>query len=222
MSLKPFAGMKIFLQTRDAIDFSAYSSNISVPFALISRSNLAELTPCPKSEQQEAYVAAYTLILQNKYLVGWYGTNKVVQHPKLIALPLGPKWQWASVSFHGENVRKARVSKLLSHYGLNVMHNFYGKKRQDLLYVSMTKGSSDLSHYAPWRGSRRKAAQVARENIPVAKETIKFEDIHTLSHAKGCEDMEAFEKQLIRLQHYKFVLSPPGLAPDAHRPGRHS
>ena len=38
-----------------------------------------------------------------------------------------------------------------------------------------------------------------------------------LSYAKGCEDMEAFEKHLIRLQHYKFVLSPPGLAPDAHR-----
>ena len=83
----------------------------------------------------------------------------------MIALPLGAKWQWHSTGFHGEDENTGVVPKLLSYYALDVMYNFYGKKRDRLIYLSMTESSSDNANYAPWPGSRRKAAQALRSNF---------------------------------------------------------
>ena len=216
--LYAFAGVKIFLHATDVVDFSKASSSIRSPFVLITRSNLDELIPYPDSNRHQEHISAYTTILEHRQLVGWYGSNKVLQHPKLTALPLGPKWQWHSTKFHGEDDNKAITSKLLSYYGLDVMYNFYGKKRDRLIYLSMTESSSDNAKYAPWRGSRRKAAQALRSNFPTAIEsTISFDKQPLISNVKSCEGRRELEQYLIELQHYKFVLSPAGNGPDAHR-----
>lgn len=54
------------------------------------------------------------------------------------------------------------VSKLLSYYALDVSCNFYGRKRDRLIYASMTEDSSDNANYAPWRGARQNAAQALK------------------------------------------------------------
>ena len=200
------------------MDFSDASSKIQVPFVLITRSNLDELIPYPDSDKRESFLAAYTAVLEHKQLIGWFGSNKVLQHPKLTALPLGAKWQWHSTAFHGEDDNKALTSKLLSYYGLDVMYNFYGRKRDRLIYLSMTEGSSDNANYAPWRGSRRKAAEALRANFPTASEaSMNFDKHPMISNMKTCEGRRDQEQYLLELQHYKFVLSPPGNGPDAHR-----
>lgn len=217
-TLKAFSGIKIFLHAADVVEFSKISGSITSPFVLLTRSNLDELVPYPDSDRREDYVPSYTTILEHKQLVGWYASNKVTQHPKLTAVPLGPKWQWHSTAFHGEDTTKALVSKLLSYYALDVMYNFYGKKRDRLIYVSMTEGSSDNANYAPWRGSRRKAAQALRENFFDSLEAdIELDRQPMISNLKGCDGHPELEKYLIQLQHYKFVLSPAGNGPDAHR-----
>ena len=216
--LQTFTGVKIFLHAGDVMEFSKASSSITTPFVLITRSNLDELIPYPDSDRQAQFLSTYTSILEHKQLVGWYGSNKVLQHPKLTALPLGAKWQWHSTEFHGEDENKALVSKLLSYYGLDVMYNFYGKKRNRLIYLSMTESSSDNANYAPWRGSRRKAAQSLRSNFPSATESaLTFDKQPMISNVKACEGRRELEQYLIELQHYKFVLSPAGNGPDAHR-----
>lgn len=216
--LKAFSGIKIFLHAADVNEFSKVSSSIKAPFVLLTRSNLDELVPYPDSDRREDYVPSYTTILEHEQLVGWYASNKVISHPKLIALPLGAKWQWHSTAFHGEDVTKALVSKLLSYYALDVMYNFFGKKRDRLIYVSMTEGSSDNANYAPWRGSRREAAQALREHFPDSPEADVYMDRQPMiSNLKGCDGHPELEKYLIQLQHYKFVLSPAGNGPDAHR-----
>lgn len=213
-----FAGVKIFLHPKDVKEFSKASSSIMKPFVLITRSNLDELVPYPDSDRHAEYLSAYTTILEHKQLVGWYGSNKVLQHPKLTALPLGPKWQWQSTDFHGEDENKGLVSKLLSYYALDVMYNFYGKKRDRLIYLSMTESSSDNANYAPWRGSRRKAAQALRSNFPAATDlATNVGNQPMISNVKGCGGRLELEQYLIELQHYKFVLSPAGNGPDAHR-----
>ena len=216
--LHTFVGVKIFLHAGDVKEFSKACVSISTPFVLITRSNLDEMIPYPDSDRHADYLSAYTSILEHKQLVGWYGSNKVLQHPKLTALPLGPKWQWHSTEFHGEDDSKALVSKLLSYYGLDAMYNFYGKQRNLLIYLSMTESSSDNANYAPWRGSRRKAAQALRSNFPTATDpAINIEKRPMVSNVKACEGRHELEKYLIELQHYKFVLSPTGNGPDAHR-----
>ena len=216
--LKAFSGVKIFLHAADVTDFAKVSSGIRMPFVLLTRSNLDELIPYPDSDRHEDYLSSYSTILEHKQLVGWWGSNKVIQHPKLIALPLGAKWQWHSTEFHGEDDTKALVSKLLSYYALDVMYNFFGKTRERLIYVSMTEGSSDNANYAPWRGSRRKAAQALRDNFPDTSDVDFDTDRRPMiSNLKGCDGHPELEKYLVHLQHYKFVLSPAGNGPDAHR-----
>ena len=216
--LQTFSGVKIFLHAADIIEFSKVSSSISDPFVLITRSNFDELIPYPDSDSHEQYVPAYSAILEHRQLVGWYGSNKVTQHPKLIALPLGAKWQWRGTSFHAEDESKALVSKLLSYYALDVMYNFFGKTRDQLIYVSMTESSSDNANYAPWRRSRRKAAQALQNNFPATNAVdINMNKQPMISNVKGCDGHPELEQYLIQLQHYKFVLSPAGNGPDAHR-----
>ena len=215
--LKAFPGIKIFLHAADVTEFGKVSGSIRSPFVLLTRSNLDELVPYPDSDKREDYVSAYTTILEHKQLVGWYASNKVIPHPKLMALPLGAKWQWHSTAFHGEDETKALVSKLLSYYALDVMYNFFGKKRDRLIYVSMTEGSSDNANYAPWRGSRRTAAHALQENFSGPEADIDMDSRPMISGLKDCDGHPEFEKYLIQLQHYKFVLSPPGNGPDAHR-----
>lgn len=216
--LKAFPGIKIFLHAADVIDFSKVSSGIRRPFVLLTRSNLDELVPYPDSDRHQEYLSAYTTVLEHQQLVGWYGSNMVMQHQKLVALPLGAKWQWYSTAFHGEDETKALVSKLLSYYALDVLYNFYGKKRDRLLFASMTEGSSDNANYAPWRGSRRKAAQVLQENFPdISGADGDMDGQPLISNIKSCDGHPELEQYLLRLQHYKFVLSPPGNGPDTHR-----
>ena len=211
-------GVKIFLHNVDVKEFSKASTAITKPFVLITRSNLDELVPYPDSGRHPEYVSAYTNILEHKQLVSWYGSNKVLQHPKLVALPLGAKWQWHSTEFHGEDGNKSLVSKLLSYYALDVVYNFYGKKRDRLIYLSMTESSSDNANYAPWRGSRRKAAQALRSNFPTDSDSaISLKKQPMISDVKACEGRHELEQYLLKLQHYKFVLSPAGNGPDAHR-----
>ena len=220
--LRTFPGVKIFLHPEDVNEFSEASTAITQPFVLVTRSNIDELIPYPDSHRHAGYLSAFTNILGHQQLVGWYGSNKVLHHPKLTALPLGAKWQWLSVDFHGEDENKGLVFKLLSYYALDVMHNFYGKNRDRLIFSSMNEASSDNALYAPWRGSRREAGQALRNNFPAAtgfspSSVLNAEERPRISDVKACEGRHELEHYLIELQYYKFVLSPAGNGPDTHR-----
>lgn len=105
--------MKILLQPTNVVEFSQVSSSTREPFALITGSNLDDRMPNHSSEKRQEYLLAYTAILEHHHLVGWYGSNCVLQQSKRKALPLGPKWQWHGTAFQGEDITKSLVSRLL-------------------------------------------------------------------------------------------------------------
>lgn len=217
VSLTTFPGIKVFLHTEHIAAFSNFSRDIMDPFVLITRSNLDALVPYRSSSDQQKLLPAYTAILGHPNLIHWFASNKVSQHHKLTALPLGPKWQWNSTAFHGEDRKKGALLKVLAQHGLNAHNNFYGKQKPGLLFASMTESSSDQAMYAPWRGARRDAIKALQANLSSLHEPRYIIDQDALVTVGDCQVRRASEEYMLKLQHYKFVLSPPGNGPDTHR-----
>lgn len=222
IKLHTFPGVIVFLHAEDIEAFSIASRSYEDPFVLITRSNLDALVPYHSSHDQATLLPAYKAILQCPQLIHWFASNKVLRHPKLTGLPLGSKWQWHSTAFHGEDGTKGALLKVLAKHAMDVYNNFYGKPKPGLLFTSMTESSSDQAMYAPWRGSRRDAARALRRNFPslTGPSLSDIEDIvdhDRLVSVGPCKTGRQSEDYLLTLQHYKFVLSPPGNGPDAHR-----
>ena len=215
--LETFPGVKIFLYANDIAAFGNFCASISDPFVLITRSNLDEVVPYRHGDEQSQLLSAYTSILGHSALIRWFASNSVLQHPKLTGLPLGPKWQWASTAFHGEDTDKGAMLKVLSHTALDVVSNFYNTKKTATIFSKMAEGSSDGTGYIPWRGSRREAAKHLQLNFPALQATEVSFDEASLASTGACKVRRGSEEYLLQLRQYRFVLSPPGNGPDCHR-----
>ena len=217
--LQTFTGIKIFLHAKDVAAFRNASNSIQNPFILITRSNLDELVPYPYSDWQQDLSPAYTALLEHPKLVRWFASNVVVQHPRLVGMPLGPKWQWSSQAFHGEDDTKGALLKVLGRHALDINANFYSQQKTHMILTAMSEASSDGGSYIPWRGSRRQAAKILAQNFATdmtAAVDFAF-NTSTLVSIGQCELRRDSELYLLKLQQYRFVLSPPGNGPDCHR-----
>jgi len=143
-------------------------------------------------------VSITTSLLENEKLIKWFTKNPCIKHPKLIPMPLGPKWQYKSNSFFGED--KVPIMKILNKYCVQPEKYFNNKElKTKLLYFNFSLGTTDNPIIKEHKNIRR--------------------NIDNLFRNKGfCfNENSDFEGYIKELSSYKFCLSPPGRGVDTHR-----
>ncbi len=118
---------------------------------------------------------------------------------KLLPLPLGPKWQWHSTDFDGEDKRKTKAHIIEVSSPL-----FLEAHKEKVLYIAMTVESTDNPAYRPNKDLRRSfISHVTASGWMNATDKHQFSVIHE-SGADHASYMRAVANSM-------FVLSPPGM-----------
>jgi hypothetical protein len=134
-------------------------------------------------------------LLAHPHLVKWVTKNVCTQHPKLLAFPLGPKMQWESRDFFGED--KTEMLRVYNHHCLAAELNFRTEKPK-LLYVNLGDTTD---------------APLYREHAGIRKHVLDL----ILSKGYTVSRNRPFVKYIEDLKTYKFCVSPPGRGIDSHR-----
>jgi hypothetical protein len=184
------------------ISFSNF--DYCVPFVFHPRHPIHYKENCDKTE----------LLLTSPYLKKWFAKNICVEHPKLIPIPLGPKWQFHSPVVFAEDISVMR--KIYIRYGIYPLlyfKNFTIPEFQDsidqltiekvskdrLLYFYFNVATTDDTFWAEHQGIRANLWNwFEQQGIPQAP----------LRSPKGYLD---------ELSRYKFAIAPPGKGIDTHR-----
>lgn len=125
-----------------------------------------------------------------------------VQHSghKLLPLPLGPKWQWYSTDFDGEDKRETKAHIIEASSPL-----FLEAHKDKVLYIAMTVESTDNPAYRPNKNLRRNFISHVTASGWVKNATA--ESHFSVLHQSGTDHanyMRTVAKSM-------FVLSPPGM-----------
>lgn len=185
----------IFVKTEYLDYYLPYFMNITFLFILITNNNDDQCVPyyhfpCSSPEIKENHDA----LLNNKYLFKWFTKNPSIIHSKLIPIPLGPKWQYRSSQFFGED--KAPIIKILEKYCLDPLYHFQSPKKK-LLYFHFGQTTNE-TFYSAHKNIRNICLEICKKEFELSTGTD-------------------FENYLIELQKHKFALSPPGRGLDTHR-----
>lgn len=134
-------------------------------------------------------------LLDHSHLMKWYSKNICISHPKLIPIPIGPKMQWDSHDFFGED--KTPMMQVYLKHCLQP-HILFRTNKPNLLYLNMANTTTD-THFREHTG-------------------IRVKTLHTLQ-SKGYQILPnlPFENYIETLKTYKFSASPPGNGIDSHR-----
>ena len=150
--------------------------------------------PCRNLQVKELYDS----LLSFKHLLRLYSKNICLMHPKLAAIPIGPKMQWISDDFFGEP--KDSVIAVYSEYFLEPLNKFKDSMlKPNLLYTNITPGTTDFTFYSEHQGLRRRALDALQRNGFQVSPYV---------------DNESYIRAL---QSHKFCISPPGRGIDTHR-----
>jgi hypothetical protein len=117
-------------------------------------------------------------------------------HEKIQGLPIGPKYQWHSYDFFGED--KNPVNSVLSKYCLAPESRFSKGYKPNLVYFNYDKETTDLAHWKEHKGIRHKIYDILSPRFTFLPDSN-------------------FEEYLGILSTYKFSISPPGRGLDTHR-----
>jgi hypothetical protein len=137
----------------------------------------------------------YDILLDHPHLIKWVTKNVCIQHPKLIAFPLGPKMQWDTCDIFGED--KSGMMEIYKSCGLDAEKSFQ-TDRSKLLYINLCDTTQ---------------APLYREHTGIRKHTVDM----LVSKGYTVSRNRPFEKYLHELKTYKFCVSPPGRGIDSHR-----
>ena len=166
-------------------------------FILITVSNDDHCVPdfYVPSQNKELYDKCIKL-LNKAELIKWYTKNPGIIHDKLIGFPLGPKWQWKTTRFFGED--KKEHMKIYSNLCLEPEKNFYNTSlKPNLIYLNFAQTTSK-PFFTKHTGIRHTAKNI-------------------LSKKFDFQNCTKFENYMYELKTYKFCLSPPGRGLDTHR-----
>ena len=119
---------------------------------------------------------------------------------KLLPLPLGPKWQWHSRAFDGEDKSETKAHIIGASSPL-----FLGAHKKKVLYVAMTVESTDNPAYRPNKNLRRSFIS----HLTASKwiENATGEDYFSILH-QGSTNHANYMRTVADSM---FVLSPPGM-----------
>jgi hypothetical protein len=186
----------IFVKTELFDFYLPILEKIQVPFVVITTCNNDYCMPyyyfpCNDHNIQKLH----DKFLKNPFLIVWFTKNPSIIHPKLSSIPLGPKWQYESHNFFGED--KTPVIDILNKYCLNPFDNFV-RTKDKLLYFNFGQ-TTDNPIFEPHKNIREYVLEICQKN--------------GFSISPG----GSFETYLGELSQYKFCLSPPGRGIDTHR-----
>jgi hypothetical protein len=153
-------------------------------------------------------------LLENANLVAWFSTNVALHHAKLHALPLGPKVQWGSRAFHGEDPSKRQLLLMLQVQG---KENFADVNRPNLLVPGgMNAGTADrpmCSVLSAGQTRRDAAAYFAS----FASSAVECDGAKYLNFTFDNNEHMMQQAYFKRLRCAKFVVAPQGNGIDTHR-----
>lgn len=191
----------IFLKTDLLPYYIDILQSLDKLFILITSSNDDQCPPYlyyPENENEYPGLKAKSdKLLNRSNLKVWYAKNPAIKHTKLKPYPIGPKWQWKTTRFFGEN--KSEHLRIYNKYGLEpdkTMHNIEVKK--NLLYLNFNQTTNNPL-YQFHKNIRHKAKS------DLLKNGFKW------------NESEDFENYIRTLSTYKFALAPPGRGIDSHR-----
>ena len=183
---------------------------IQQPFILITGNNDDECVPykaVPRADEENTTPHDVDDLIRSPLLIRWYGKN-ICLHPghtggKLVALPLGPKWQWTSRDFDGE--AKVQTKQDIIDAGSSDPRKLFleGKKRE--MYVAISAGNTNEPFYHPNRGLREEFLKRVREGgFPNAEGA-------TGKQFAAVEAMDVSHAEFMtHLRDAAYALAPPG------------
>ena len=185
----------IFIATELLEYYFPFVQSIMSPFILITTCNDDFCIPYFSFPcDNENIVRRHDYILNNPHLLRWFTKNPSIVHNKISALPLGPKWQYKSHNFFGED--KTQTLQILYRHCLRPREMFSSNKRE-LLYFHFNK-TTETTFFKDHTKIREQVFTICEKHFPLSPPAD-------------------FENYLIELKKYKFCLSPPGRGIDTHR-----
>ena len=185
----------IFLKTDLLLNYFELLFSLEKSFILITASNDDHCPPYlkyPASDDND--IIRMEALLEKPELVFWFAKNPCIKHRKLSAYPLGPKWQWKTTRFFGED--KTKHLKIYNSLCKTPKQSLLSNKKK-LLYFNFNQTSNNPL-YSPHKNIRH---------------TIKNELIKRFAWNKN----EPFEKYINEIYLNEICISPPGRGIDTHR-----
>ena len=119
---------------------------------------------------------------------------------KLLPLPIGPKWQWRSTDFDGEDKSETKAHIIEASSPL-----FLTAHKVKVLYLAMTVESTDNPAYRPNKNLRRSFMSHVTASGWMKNAT--GEDYFSVLHQRGTDHANYMRTVADSM----FVLSPPGM-----------
>ena len=171
------------------------------PFTLITTSNDDHCPPYlefPPDEAKYPKLKEKTdLLLQSPNLLMWYAKNPCIVHNKLKPYPIGPKWQWRTTQFYGEN--KYENLQIYKSFGTDPEKMFRDHTlKKDLVFLNFSQTTNNPL-YRPHKSCRHNVKS------DLLKRGFKW------------NENRPFKDYMQTMTTYKFALAPPGRGIDTHR-----
>lgn len=187
----------VFLATEFLEYYLPYLLTVKYPFVLITTCNDDPCIPYYYFPSRSLEIKReHDNLLAYPYLLRWFTKNPSIVHPKLVPIPLGPKWQYTNHEFFGED--KEPTLKILRTHCMTPLENFINQSKKDKLLYFYFGQTTDDPFYTPHKGIREEVLEICQKEF-------------TLS--AGAD----FEDYLVELREHRFALSPPGRGLDTHR-----
>lgn len=184
----------VFIATEFLDIYLPYLLSVEYPFVLITTCNDDPCIPYYYYPCRDPYIQqSHDALLAHPSLLRWFTKNPSIVHPKLAPIPLGPKWQYTSHQFFGED--KEPILKILRTHCMTPLENFRNKDK--LLYFHFGQTTDD-PFYTPHKGIRNQVLTICQKDFILSA---------------GAD----FENYLVKLGEHRFALSPPGRGLDTHR-----
>ena len=204
----------IFVSQRNLYEFTTRKP--TTPYIIVSANHADSCAPYGRGTS-----GGGESLLDDANLVAWYATNVAASHKKLHPLPLGPKVQWDTRTFHQEEESKTLLSSVLENQ--DPKKNFFEIERPNLVDCHMTVHDSDIIQCKVLTAeqSRRSAAShferfaKQHESPPNDACTMKLPD--KLRNVTIDANHRAQISYFQRLRCAKFVPVPEGAGLDTHR-----
>lgn len=238
----------IFIPVEFLIYYLDTLLEIDIPYKLMTLSNFPYCIPyfkfpqmCSMESSNADVCIRVNYVLYSKHLLAWYTKNPCIVHPKLVPLPIGPKWQHESFLFFGEDVTntstfllqiglspyayfKNMTDDVYLHYQRNVQLTYLKQHQKDSGEGLAAGQQHAVEIRPPWFAGKDKLLYVNFNEDTTATPFYgyhqhKRKDLLIMLQAQGFEIQSntSFQEYMFSISQYQFCVAPPGLGIDTHR-----
>lgn len=186
----------IFVKTEHLTHYIDYLMHFQKDYILITSCNNDFCIPYFTYPCIDNTITTHINLLHSDKLRVWYTKNPCMVHNKLKPIPIGPKWQWRSGLFFGEDITIHK--NIFTKYCSEGYNAFKNKNKSKLLYFNFNCDTTN-NPFIQCHKNLRNTWKTQIEKRFQWNENKQFEDY------------------IIELSMHKFCLSPPGRGVDTHR-----